>query len=590
MTRPATEAEAGISGWSLLRTYVRALGLLRGEGGVLVLLVVANVAIGLVQLAEPVLFGMVVDAIGHGGRAFGLIGLWAALGLGGIAAGVAVALFADRLAHRRRTAVMAAAFERAITLPLGYHARNGSGRLVRTLLAGTDALFLVWLNFFREHLSALVGIACLVPTALVMNLPLAGLLGALAAIYVVVNLIVVRRTQSGQQAVERHHQDVFGRVGDVIGNVTVVQSYARLAQEASELQGMMRRLLAAQYPVLTWWALLTILTRAAATVVMVVIFAVGAVLAQQGKITVGEIVSFVGFANLLIGRLDQLTGFIGRFFAQAPVVDGFFDLLATPAEVQDRPDAAILRDVRGLVRFEGVTYRFPGTEQGVFDLSFAAQAGQTVALVGPTGSGKTTTLALLQRLRDPDSGRILVDGTDIRSITLGSLRHAMAVVFQEAGLFNRSIAENLRIGKADASQAELEAAARQAQALDFILKKPGGWDFVIGERGQALSGGERQRLAIARALLKDAPLLLLDEATSALDNETEARIKQALDAARLNRTTFVIAHRLSTILDADLIVVLDEGRVVEQGRFAELARGSGPFARLVAEGRFAMPA
>ena len=175
------------------------------------------------------------------------------------------------------------------------------------------------------------------------------------------------------------------------------------------------------------------------------------------------------------------------------------------------------------------------------------------------------------------------------SVTLTSLRHAMAVVFQEAGLFNRSIRENLLVGKPDATQAELEAAARRAEALDFILRKPGGWDFVIGERGQALSGGERQRLAIARALLKDAPILLLDEATSALDTETEARIKQALDAARAGRTTFVIAHRLSTIVDADLIVVLDGGRIVEQGRFDELARGTGPFARLVAEGSFTTP-
>ena len=204
----------------------------------------------------------------------------------------------------------------------------------------------------------------------------------------------------------------------------------------------------------------------------------------------------------------------------------------------------------------------------MFDLAFVAEPGQTVALVGPTGSGKTTTLALLQRLRDPDAGRILIDGSDIRGVTLTSLRHAMAVVFQEAGLFNRSIAENLRVGTADATEAELEAAARQAQALDFIERKPGGWDFVIGERGQPLSGGERQRLAIARALLKDAPILLLDEATSAFDTETEARIKQALDAARAGRTTFVIAHRLSTIVDADLIVVLDQGRIVEQGRFA----------------------
>ena len=582
-------AEPSGSVWSLLRVYGRALALLSEERRVVLLLVVANVGLGLVQLAEPILFGRVVDALGNGGPVFRLIGLWAVIGIGGIAASVTVALYADRLAHRRRTAAMAAAFERAITLPLSYHARAGSGRVVRTMLSGTDALFMIWLSFFREHLAAIVGIACLVPTALYMDVRLALLLAALAAVYVTVNLVVVRRTQAGQMAVERHHQDVFGRVGDVIGNVTVVQSYARLAAETSQLQGMMRQMLAAQYPVLTWWALLTILTRASATVVMVVIFAVGAVLAQRGEITVGEIVSFIGFANLLIGRLDQLTGFLGRFFVQAPTVDAFFELLATRDDVQDAPDARVLAAVKGRVEFQGLTYRFAGSDQGVFDLCFTAEPGQTVALVGPTGSGKTTTLALLQRLRDPAGGRILLDGVDIRAVTLSSLRHAMAVVFQEAGLFNRSIRENLLIGRPDATEAELEDAARRAEAHEFIMRKPGGYDFVIGERGQALSGGERQRLAIARALLKDAPILLLDEATSALDTETEARIKKALDAARANRTTFVIAHRLSTIVDADLIVVLDAGRIVEQGRFQDLARGHGPFSRLVAEGSFTTP-
>src|SRR5262249_51955822 len=191
------------------------------------------------------------------------------------------------------------------------------------------------------------------------------------------------------------------------------------------------------------------------------------------------------------------------------------------------------------------------SDQGVFDLSFTTPAGKTTALVGPTGAGKTTTLALLQRLRSPQCGRILVDGQDIEAVTLNSLRHHIAVVFQDAGLFNRSIAENIRIGRPEATDAEVEEAARMAEAHDFIAKKPGGYQFVIGERGASLSGGERQRIAIARAILKNAPILILDEATSALDVDTESRIKRALDHLRRGRTTFIIAHRLSTVADAD---------------------------------------
>jgi ATP-binding cassette subfamily B protein len=183
----------------------------------------------------------------------------------------------------------------------------------------------------------------------------------------------------------------------------------------------------------------------------------------------------------------------------------------------------------------------------------------------------------------------MVDGTDISDVTLNSLRHNLAVVFQDAGLFNRSIAENIRIGRPDASDAEVEDAARLAEAHDFIAKKPGGYQFVIGERGASLSGGERQRIAIARAILKNAPILILDEATSALDVETEARIKRALDRLRSGRTTLIIAHRLSTVANADLILVLDGGHIVERGTFRELVAGKGLFARLVAEGGFTVP-
>ncbi len=574
---------------NLVQTYLRALGMLASEKWLAIGLVLANIAIGLVQLAEPVLFGRVVDALAGGEEAFPLIGLWAALGLFSILASVVVAVAADRLAHRQRLAALSQAFERAITLPVSFHAERGSGSVVRTLLAGTDALFGLWLTFMREHLAAVVSIGFLIPTAIAMQPKLAAILGILAVIYAVANVIVVNRTIGGQNAVEQHSQNVFGRVGDVLGNVTVVQSYARLNAETTALRVLMGQLLSAQYPVLTWWAILTVLTRASATITMVAVFAVGALLAKEGSVTVGAIVSFVGFATLLIGKLDQLSSFVARIFNQAPVLRSFFGLLDATTGMAEQPDAINLELRGGAVKFEQVSFRFPGSSQGVFDLNFEARPGETIALVGSTGSGKTTTLTFLQRLRDPDSGRITIDGQDIRAITLDSLRKAVGVVFQDAGLFNRSIAENIRIGRPDATDEEVIAAARLAEAHDFIQKKTDTYGFIIGERGAALSGGERQRLAIARAILKDAPILILDEATSALDTETEAKIQRALDALLRGRTTFIIAHRLSTVANADQILVLKDGHIIERGRFGELVAQGGTFAHMVREGGFAEP-
>ncbi len=574
---------------SLFGLYTRALGMLKAERSLAILLAVASVAIGLVQLAEPILFGRVVDALSRGEGAFPTIALWAALGLFGILASVVVAVFADRLAHRRRLAALANAFERAMTLPQGYHAEQGSGAVIRSIVRGTDVLFWLWLGAMREQITAVAGIVLLVPTAIGMDIRMAAILALLAVAYVVMNRIVMKKTMTGQVSVERYNAAVASRVGDVIGNVTVVQSFVRFKAEADAMRMVMSDLLAAQYPVLTWWGLLTVLQRAAATITMVAVFSVGALLAGRGELSVGEIVSFVGFANLLIAKLDQISGFVTAIHRNGPALQSYFALLDEPDGIAEKPDARPLPPVTGEVRYENVSFNFPGTSQGVHDITLTAPAGKTVALVGPTGSGKSTTLSLLMRLRAPDLGRILIDGHDIAGVTLASLRHEIAVVFQDAGLFNRSIGDNIAVGRPDATLADVEKAARLAEAHDFIMQKQDGYGFVIGERGAALSGGERQRIAIARAILKDAPILVLDEATSALDAETEARIKRALDRLRAGRTTFIIAHRLSTVADADEILVLDKGCVVERGRFRTLAEGNGLFARMVAEGGFTVP-
>jgi ATP-binding cassette subfamily B protein len=322
------------------------------------------------------------------------------------------------------------------------------------------------------------------------------------------------------------------------------------------------------------------MTRASTTLTILAIFVVGIVLHGEGLASLGEIVMFVSFATMLIQKLEQVVAFINSLFMEAPRLREFFDVLDTVPMVRDRPDAIDPGRFKGLVEFTDVSFSYDGKRPAVQDLSFTALPGQTIALVGPTGAGKSTAIALLHRAFDPQSGFIRIDGMDIRGIALGALRRNIGVVFQEALLFNRSIADNLRVGKSDASEQEMRQAADRAQALDFITRSDQKFEANAGERGRMLSGGERQRLSIARALLKDPPILILDEATSALDAVTEARVNAALDELMRGRTTFVIAHRLSTIRNATRILVFHEGQIVESGTFDELVTAGGRFAEL----------
>jgi ATP-binding cassette subfamily B protein len=283
---------------------------------------------------------------------------------------------------------------------------------------------------------------------------------------------------------------------------------------------------------------------------------------------------------MLIGKLEQAVGFANRMVMDAPRISEFFEVLDTEPAVRDRPDAVDPGRMRGLVEFKDVSFSYDGKRPAVADLSFTALPGETVALVGATGAGKSTALALLHRAFDPQSGAVLIDGRDIRTVQLTGLRRNIGVVFQEVLLFNRSVAENLQVGKPDATEAELRAACERAQVLDVIERQEQGFATNAGERGRLFSGGERQRLSIARALLKDPPILILDEATSALDALTEARVQAALAEVMKGRTTFVIAHRLATIRNANRILVFEGGRIIESGTFDELTRLGGHFAEL----------
>jgi ATP-binding cassette subfamily B protein len=505
-----------------------------------------------------------------------------------IVCGATAALYADRLAHQRRHGVLTDYFEHILQLPLSYHGGTHSGRLLKVMLAGTDSLWWLWLAFFREHLIAFVSLFVLLPLSLFLNWRLALLLIGLCVVFTVLTALVIRKAEGLQRSVEGHYSSLAERTSDALGNVALVQSFTRVEAEVAALREVIDRLLGAQMPVLSWWAVAAVLTRASTTLTLLSIFVVGIGLHVQGLATIGEIVTFTNFTGMVIARLEQVVGFANRVLIDGPRLREFFDVLDTIPAVRDRPGAVDPGRVRGLVEFTGVSFSYDGRRPAVADLNFIALPGETIALVGSTGAGKSTALALLHRVFDPQTGAVKIDGTDIREFKLAALRRNIGVVFQESLLFNRSIAENLRVGKPDATEDEMRRAAARAQALDVVGRNGHDLEASVGERGRLLSGGERQRLAIARALLKNPPILILDEATSALDAATEAKVQAALHEVMKGRTTFVIAHRLATVRQATRILVFDGGRVVESGTFDELVARRGRFAAL-ARAQFMVP-
>lgn len=310
------------------------------------------------------------------------------------------------------------------------------------------------------------------------------------------------------------------------------------------------------------------------------VIAYGGTLVIRGDLTLGEMVAFSTYLAQLVQPLRRV-GMVIPGIAQATASgERVFEILDTASDVQEAPDAVALPPLRGHVRFERVSFAYFGRHPVLHDVSFEVLPGQRVALLGQTGSGKTTILNLLLRFYDPTSGRVLIDGYDVRRVTLKSLREQIGLVLQESTLFATTIRENIALGCPNATDEEVEAAARAAQAHEFIMALPHGYATRVGERGLTLSGGQRQRIAIARALLKNPRILILDDATASVDSETEYLIQLALQTLMQSRTTFIIAQRVNTLKNADLILVLEKGRIVARGTHAELLSTSGLYAEI----------
>ena len=497
----------------MFRLYARVLGLLGPQMRLGWLLALANVALAAAALAEPVLFGRIIDALagaqGAGGaldwpRLTPLVAAWVGFGLFLIVCGALVSLYADKLAHKRRQAVLSDYFEHVLQLPLSFHSATHSGRLMKVMLTGTDTLWWLWLGFFREHLAAIVSIAVLLPLALYLNWRLGLLLIGLSLIFLALTVFVLRKTEAMQKSVERYYSDLAERASDTLGNVALVQSFTRVEDEVRELRAVVERLLGAQMPVLSWWALVSTLTKASTTLTMLAILILGLYLFARGQTTIGGIVMFMSFAGMLIQRLEQAARFVNSVFMNVPRLEEFFGVLDTTISVKDRKNAVTLKKVRGEVAFDGVTFSYDGKAPAVEDLTFKAEPGETIALVGATGAGKSTAMALLYRVYDPQSGKIGIDGRDIRDVKLTSLRRNIGVIFQEPLLFNRSIAENLRVGNPDATD-DGDPCRLQARRGARLHRAPRGRTELNGRRARPHALRRRAPAAVDRASAVEGP-------------------------------------------------------------------------------------
>lgn len=545
---------------------------------------VALVATASISLILPLAVRRIVDGFDQGAQLLDQYFVAALLIITGLAIGTGLRYaLVTRLGERVVADIRKAVFDRVITLSPSFFEKVMTGEIISRITTDTTLI----LSVIGSSISIALRTALVLVGSLLMliwtSAKLSGLVLLIVPVIIVPIIVLGRRLR----VLSRENQDW-------IANSSGTASEALLAAQTVQAfthEGATRQRFAEVTEASYVSARKRIYVRAWMTVIVIfLIFSgvtgvlwIGARDVRTGVMTVGELVQFVIYAVMVATSTGALSEIWGEVQRAAGATERLGELLATTDSINDPPQPATLpRPVKGRIALENVTFHYPTRPDisALDEVTLIIEPGETVALVGPSGAGKTTIIQLVQRFWDPAHGRVTLDGIDLRKMARADFRREMALVPQDPVIFAATARDNIRFGQLDATDAQIDAAARAAHAHDFITALPQGYDSQLGERGVMLSGGQKQRIAIARAILRDAPILLLDEATSALDAESERAVQAAVDRLSQNRTTVVVAHRLATVKKADRIVVFEDGRIVDQGRHEDLVAGGGLYARL----------
>jgi ATP-binding cassette, subfamily B, bacterial MsbA len=574
------------SPWKLMR---RLAAIISGFKRELIISIVGVVGAAGLQITMPWAFKHVIDTTIPSGNARELLVIAVALT---VMQGVRyvlnygqryyMAVVTQQLVYRMATDL----FEHIQRLSLRFFEKWGTGEIISRTTNDIQALQQMVQGTTIMSVAGIFNMAAFAVIMFLLNWQMTLLVFITVPMLVFASTFTAEKLRVRYLRVQQKSADVNNVLQENISGVRVSKAFAQESEQRRRFQRENRGNLDAYLSTATVQAIATPSIQMIAAGGMALVLGFGTWQIVRGGMTVGTLVAFVSYLIQFYQPVEDIIRVNNVLQQSLAAAERIFEFIDETPDVQERPNAVPLKDVRGEVRFENVTFAYEPGKPVLLDVSITAQAGQIVALVGHTGSGKTTMVNLIPRFYDPDAGRLTIEGLDLRDVTLESLRDNIAVVIQETFLFGASIRDNIRYGRLNATDDEVEEASKQAHAHEFISKLAQGYDSWAGEGGILLSRGQRQRIALARAILKDPRILILDEATSDVDTETEALIQQALETVMQGRTTFVIAHRLSTIRHAHQIVVMDHGRVVERGSHQELL-ASGGYYRDLYDAQFA---